>query len=110
MNRGGSVRYYNNGSDGGVQPGGGGFSISPETVTSLNNAFSGFSTAVDKLVGMQLSVKLDATNVNVNFSGTSFLSKLTETIRTEVLAEVKNQIPNISQNTSGGFGVEQTVL
>jgi len=101
MNRGGSVRYYGNGSDGGVQPGGGGFSISPETVTSLNNAFSGFSTAVDKLVGMQLSVKLDATNVNVNFSGTSFLANLTDTIRTEVLAEVKNQIPNIKQNMAG---------
>jgi hypothetical protein len=83
MNRGGSVRYYNKGEQ--VAPGGGGFSISPETVTSLNNAFSGFSTAVDKLVGMQLSVKLDATNVNVNFSGTSFLGKLTDTIREEVL-------------------------
>ena len=108
MNRGGSVRYYNKGEQ--VAPGGGGFSISPETVTSLNNAFSGFSTAVDKLVGMQLSVKLDATNVNVNFSGTSFLGKLTDTIREEVLKEVKNQIPNISQNTSGGNEFQQGVL
>ena len=108
MNRGGSVRYYSTGDQ--VAPGGGGFGISQETVTSLTNVFSGFSATVDKLVGMQLSVKLDPSTINVNFNGTSFLANLTDTIRTEVLAEVRNQIPNIQHNGVGGHQAGNTTL
>jgi hypothetical protein len=101
MNRGGSVRYYSNGSDGGVKPGGGGAGISAETVTSLNNVFTMFDATVDKLKQLKLSVQLDPSTINVNFNNTSFLSSLTTTINEAVLKEVKNQIPNISQGTNG---------
>jgi hypothetical protein len=103
MNRGGMAR--NRRSQRQTQIG-----ISSETVTSLNNVFSTFSTAVDKLVDMKLTVKLDPTNVNVNFTGTSFLGKLTETIRVAVLAEVRNQIPNISQNMAGESTFDTSTL
>ena len=109
MNRGGSVRYYGNGSDGGVQPGGGGVGISAETVTSLNNVFSTFSTAVDKLVDMKLTVKLDPTEVNVNFNNTSFLATLHSVVASEVLAQVRNQIPNIGLNLAGDPTFNQAV-
>jgi hypothetical protein len=95
---------------GGKEGGATGVGTSPETITKLANVFSGFSTAVDKLVGMQLSVKLDATNVNVNFNGTSFLANLTDTIRAEVLEEVKNQIPNIQHDGAGGHQAGGTAL
>jgi hypothetical protein len=101
MNRGGSVRYYGNGSDGGVQPGGGGVGISAETVTSLNNVITMFDATVDKLKQLKLSVQLDPSTINVNFNNTSFLSSLTTTINEAVLKEVKNQIPNIKQNMAG---------
>ena len=110
MNRGGSVRYYGNGSDGGVQPGGGGVGISAETVTSLNNMFSTFSTAVDKLSKLNIGVKLDPTEVNVNFNNTSFLATLHSVVASEVLAQVKNQIPNIGINMAGGADLNASVL
>ena len=84
-------------------PGGGGagVGISAETVTGLNNAFTTFNAAVDKLHDMKLTVKLDPTVVNVNFNNTSFLETLKDTVRGEVLAQVKNQIPNVGLNLSG---------
>jgi hypothetical protein len=59
---------------------------------------------------MQLSVKLDTTNVNVNFNGTSFLSTLTDNIRKEVLEEVKRQIPNIQHSGTGGHQLGGAVI
>ena len=53
------------------------------------------------LQNMQLSVKLDATNINVNFNGTSFLANLTDTIKSEVLSAVQREIPNIKTNNAG---------
>ena len=101
MNRGGSVRYYHDGDH--VAPGGGGagVGISAETVTSLNSAFAVFDTAVNKLVGIKLGVKLDPTVVTVNFENTSFLATLRDSVRDEVLAQVKNQMPNVGLNLSG---------
>jgi hypothetical protein len=112
MNRGGSVRYYQHGSDGGVQPGGGGagVGIPEETMTSLNNMFSTFSTAVDKLSKLNIGVKLDPTEVNVNFNNTSFLATLHSVVASEVLAQVKNQIPNIGINMAGGADLNASVL
>ena len=98
MSRGGTVRYYRDGGD----VSGGGMGISMEVANKMAGSLNGFVTAVDKLGQMQLSVKLDTTNVNVNFNGTSFLANLSENIKTEVLNEVRRQIPNIQHSGTGG--------
>ena len=73
---------------------GAGGGISQETVSMLTSAFDKFAESVQTLQTMQISVKLDATNVNVNFNGASFLSNLTEEVRKGVLTQVKNEIEN----------------
>jgi hypothetical protein len=81
-----------------------------DVATKLSTSLDGFVTAVNTLGEMKLSVKLDTTNVNVNFNGASFLSNLSDQIRTEVLNEVARQIPNIKPNQSGGNALNQNVL
>ena len=93
MAKGGRVGYYQRG---GIATG-----INDDILNSLNNIFVGFADSVKRLQNMQLSVKLDATNINVNFNGTSFLNNLTDTIRSEVLSAVQREIPNIKTNNSG---------
>ena len=88
MNRGG-IFGRRNGSD-----------SSPQ-MPDLSPVFDKFSEAVDKLAGLNISVKLDPTNVNVNFNGTSFLANLKEEIRNELLTEVANQIPKTKFTESG---------
>jgi hypothetical protein len=73
---------------------------------NLQNVFSGFTSAVEKLTGMQIGVKLDPTNINVTFNNTSFLEKLSEDVRIAVLAEVRNQIPNIQHRPGGGHKLD----
>jgi len=78
-----------------------GFGISSETLTKLTNVFSGFSTAVDKLSKMNIGVKLDPTEVNVNFNNTTFLASLKDTIKSEVLGLVRNEIEGIQVTIAG---------
>ena len=77
------------------------FGISPETVTKLTSVFSGFSTAVDRLSKMNIGVKLDPTEVNVNFNNTSFLASLKDTIKSEVLGLVRSEIEGIQVSVAG---------
>ena len=72
--------------------------------------FNGFTAAVDKLVNFQFNVKLDPTNVNVNFNGGSFLSTLKDDIRDELLSEVGNEIQKYRANTSGDLIKQDQVL
>jgi hypothetical protein len=83
---------------GGIFGGRGGSSYS---MPDLSPVFDKFSEAVDKLAGLNISVKLDPTNVNVNFNGTSFLANLKEEIRNELLNEVAIQIPKAKFTESG---------
>jgi TP901 family phage tail tape measure protein len=75
--------------------------LSPEVVKGFDTAINNFTAAVDKLQNMQLSVKLDTTNVNINFNGGSFLQNLSENIRGEVLKIVATEIPKYGQATDG---------
>jgi len=75
--------------------------ISPEIISSLSRFATDFSAAVEKLNNMQLSVKLDPTNVNVNFNNTSFLQNLTDTIRNSVLDAVSREIPKYKVDNTG---------
>ena len=101
MSGGGPVRYYNTGGD--VPPGG-----SMIDIPALSNAFSNFSSAVNRLADMQFHVKLDTTNVNVNFNGTSFLRFMKDDIKSELLEEVRREIgrakPNLSNDLIPGKG------
>ena len=104
MSSGGQVRYYNEG--GFVENMGQFFS----SVQQLPDVFKGFADAVAKLENMQISVKLDPTDVNVNFNGASFLSTLDDTIRTAVVGEVARQLPKLKQNQTGGTEINEGVL
>ena len=106
MARGGTVRYYSNGGE----ASGGSMGISMEVANKLSGSLSSFSDAVNKLENMKLSVKLDTTNVNVNFNGASFLATLTADVKEGVLAEIRNQLPNISQNMAGESTLDTSVL
>jgi hypothetical protein len=90
MSRGGSVGYY---ADGG--------SISSATsgLGEIGKYFDVFSSAVDRLLGFNFTVKLDPVNVNVNLTG-SMLSQLTEETKSAVLsAVVENiQVQHLGQN------------
>lgn len=103
MRGGGVVRYYQDG--GSVAP-----AISPEGITQLQGVFTQFAESVDKLVNSQFSVKLDTTNVNVNFNGASFLSTLKDDIKSELLETVKAEIGKAKPNNSGDIKTGNTVL
>jgi len=101
MAMGGRVGYYN---------GGGLVQTLIDTFNNLGGGlspiFDKFADAVKQLQGMQLSVKLDATNINVNFNGASFLDNLQNTVRVQVLQEVKKEITDkleILQNGKANF-------
>ena len=67
-------------------------------------SFTGdFGDAVSKLMGMELSVKVDPTNVNVNFNGANFLQGLRDDIKNELLEKVREEIKNGKINESGDF-------
>ena len=105
MSGGGPVQYYNLGgiveSIGNAISGG---------ASGLQGVFAGFSSAVEKLVNSQFSVKLDTTNVNVNFNGGSFLASMKEDIKEELLKEVQNEIGKFKPNTNGDLQKRDSVL
>lgn len=96
--------YYSNG--GAV----GGIGISSDMVNMLSSSLIGFSDAVRKLEQIKISVKIDPTNVNVNFNGTSFLATLRDDIKAELINEVRRQLPNLKQNMAGETTLNTGVL
>jgi hypothetical protein len=104
MRSGGQVRYYNNG--GTVDNTS---SVFSNALPQLSNIFNSFSSAVDKLVGSQFTVRLDPTNINVNFNGTSFLESVKEDIKKELLDHVSREITNYKLNSSGDLEKRRSV-
>jgi hypothetical protein len=97
MANGGRVRYLENGGEA-TGSNGVGFGLSAETVQSLTTALNNFnqtlSQNIDKLNNTNFNVKLDATNINVNLTGGSFLSNLNKQIQDEVMKTVGQEITN----------------
>ena len=60
-----------------------------------------FSDGADKLVDSALSLKVDPTNVNVNFGGLSFLEMLREDAVKSIMEQVQDQIGSVKLNESG---------
>ena len=65
--------------------------------------FGMFEETVGKLMDFQLSVKVDPTNVNVNFNGANFLEGLRDDIKRELLEKVKEELSQGKFNESGEF-------
>ena len=106
---GGKVGYYNNGGRVQYKSGGGllgniagALGIDPKVVTSLGNVFStfvnGFNDSIKNLKETKLQVKLDSVNVNVNFTGTSVLTEISEKARSSIINEVV-------QKLQSGYGI-----
>ena len=98
---GGPVGYYHNG--GTVE--GNSVGLDAATVSKLAASLSVFNSElsknIDNLNNTQFQIKLDTTNVNVNLNGTSFLAKLKDDLKTELIAEVGQQIQKVDFNMAG---------
>ena len=69
--------------------------------TGLAGAFSQFDQSVNKLLDFQLQVKVDPTNVNVNFNGANFMQGLKDDIRNELIEKVKQELTNAKFDETG---------
>lgn len=78
-----------------------GAGISPEVIASFGTSVSNFVAAVDKLQNLKLSVQIDATNVNVNLNGGTFLNTLSTEVRNTVLDAVAQEIPKYKVGPDG---------
>jgi hypothetical protein len=67
----------------------------------LKSVFNQFDQSVQKLMDFQLNVKVDPTNVTVNFQGSSFLAGLKDSIRNELLEKVREELKGAKFNESG---------
>ena len=103
MNQGGQVRYYNNGDlvtgamDGSILEG-------------LNAFNTAFAQNIANLQNTRFQIKLDTTNVVVTLNGGSFLNSMKEEVKSELLAEVGNQISSLKFNDSCEAKVNKSVL
>ena len=103
MNQGGQVRYYNNGDlvtgamDGSILEG-------------LNAFNTAFAQNIANLQNTRFQIKLDTTNVVVTLNGGSFLNSMKEEVKSELLAEVGNQISSLKFNDAGEAKVNNSVL
>ena len=103
MNQGGQVGYYNNG---GLAAGG----MDASILEGLNAFNTAFAQNISNLQNTRFQIKLDTTNVNVNLNGGSFLNSMKEEVKSELLAEVGNQISNLKFNAAGEAKVSNKVI
>ena len=106
MSQGGTV-YRSGGSTGPESGGSFGSEALSAAAKSFDTSAKLFSEAVGKLQGFKLNVKLDPTVVTVDLAGASFLGRLKEDIKNELLGIVGNTISGASQNFVGDINVDQ---
>jgi hypothetical protein len=111
MANGGMVRYRADGSTG---PESGGMGLNTEVITRLAQSLDKFNTDlssnIDKLNSTNFNIKLDTTNVNVNLTGSSFLSKMKDELRDELMGEIGNKITNYKSGEGGSLRENRSVL
>jgi TP901 family phage tail tape measure protein len=89
MARGGRVQYF---SEGGQAGGGGFFSGMFDGLSKFATTFGAeISSAVEKLKGINISIKLDSTNVNVNLNDGGLLKALTGEVQTKIFESIESQ-------------------
>jgi TP901 family phage tail tape measure protein len=120
--RGGKVGYYNNGgrvqykSEGGLLGGiGKALGIDQKLITNLGNVFNtfinGFSESIKNLRDTKLQVKLDSVNVNVNFTGTSMLTQISNEARSKIIDEVVQKLKSeYGVRSDGKIGESKSLL
>ena len=89
MARGGMVRYRGDGSDNAEAPasgGGGMFENMSKFVMAISNFNTDLSKNIDKLTNNKITIRLDATSVNVNLNDGGLLSALTKEVQTVILS------------------------
>ena len=100
--KGGKAQYLANG---GIAQGGSLGSLDPKVLTDFSNALNNFNTELSKnitnLQNTKFNVTVDATNITVNLTGTSFLSNLKDQVKQELFSEIGSQI---SKYRVGGGG------
>ena len=102
MARGGMVKYMQEGGVAYLANGSGSsmpdISVSADKLVSFANQFE---SSVQKLLNFQLQVKVDPTNVTVNFQGANFLAGLKDSIKNELLEKVRQELGNAKFNEAG---------
>jgi len=102
MANGGIVRYREAGSNG---PEAGGTGINAEALNAFAAALSQFNTELTKniqtLASTKFQITLSPTNINVNLTGTSFLSNLAANIKQDLLKFLGQEITNYSVGNDG---------
>ena len=68
---------------------------------TLESFTGGFKESVEKLTGMKLDLKVDPTNVNVNFSGGSFLEMMRDDVINSIMAQVQGALGDVKFNEAG---------
>lgn len=103
MARGGVVRYRENGSDN--PESGGGFGSFIQSISNFGNALTNFNQKfeenINKLNNTTFNIKLDASNINVNLTGTSFIGKLKEDLQADLFAEIGRRLGNYQVSDGG---------
>ena len=95
MSGGGTVRYFSGGGENGPANGGSSNNVFG-IINSLVSAMSGFSSSLAKnieaLTKTTISIKLDATNVNVNINDGGLLSKIKDETKLELFQQIKDKL------------------
>ena len=101
LSRGGSVQYLANGGE----AGGAGLGLNAEAMSNFASALNTFNTQlaqnIQNLQSTQFQITLNPTNINVNLTGTSFLEKLTSTLKQELFNFVGQEIQSYTVGSNG---------
>jgi hypothetical protein len=111
---GGVVQYFNNGSNGVVNGGGGSTTLDAVVVDNLSKSLTKFNTDltanIAKLDRMSFNVKLDPTSVTVNLTGASFMADLKQSIKEDLMEHVGRAIKEQGTNDAGETSFDPSVL
>jgi TP901 family phage tail tape measure protein len=103
MATGGVVRYRSEGSNDAEK--------GMSTFTAALNTFNQqLSENVKSLSAVRLQIKLDTTNVNINFSGAEALASMTKQVKDDVLKQVMDKIGTLRASTDGELKQNTGVL
>ena len=85
-----------------------------DVVNNLTMSLNAFNTSlsdnISRLEKVKLNISLDPTNINVTLNGTSFLGKLKDDLKNELLQVVSDQIRNTKTNMAGEAHTKPGVL
>jgi TP901 family phage tail tape measure protein len=113
--RGGKVGYYNTGGRVSGSSRNPNIGIDPTIISNLSGVFdkfiNGFNESIKNLRDTKLQVKLDSVNVNVNFTGTSMLTQISNEARSKIIDEVVQKLKSeYGVRSDGKIGENKSLL